>query len=258
MLVNFTEPVTLGAFGIRDGGVDGTGGTFEELGGAYSITTALIGDSHYALVASLNDDGVQIINITDPASPTAVANVTEGTAYPELGGATSITTAQIDGSHYALVASFSDDGVQIINITDPGNPLAVASLTDGTTYPELKGAALITTAQIDGSHYALVASYVDDGVQIINITDPGNPSPVASLTDGTTYPELKGADSITTARIDGSHYALVASYIDDGVQIINITDPGNPSPVANLTDGASYPELLGATSITTAQIDGSH
>ena len=258
VLVNFTEPVTLGAFGIRGGGGDGTGGTFEELDGAYSIATAQIDGSHYALVAAYNDDGVQIINITDPGNPSAAAHITNGTAYPELEGAYSITTAQIGGSHYALVASFIGDGVQIINITNPGNPSAAAHITNGTTYPELDDASSITTAQIGDSHYALVAAYGGDGVQIIDITDPGNPSPVASLTNGTTYPELEGAASITTARIGNSHYALVASIDDDGVQIINITDPGNPSAAAHITNGTAYPELGDASSITTAQIGGSH
>ena len=46
--------------------------------------------------------------------------------------------------------------------------------------------------------------------------------------DGTRYPELNGPISITTTTIGGSTYALVASYNDDGVQIINITDPYNP------------------------------
>ena len=86
-------------------------------------------------------------------------------------------------------------------------------MTDGTAYPELFGAASITTAQIGSSHYALVASQDDDGVQIIDITDPASPTPVANLTDGTAYPELSGAASITTAQIGPSnhHYALVAA-----------------------------------------------
>ena len=158
--VNFTEPVSLDLFGIRDGRADGAGGTFEELLAAFSITTAQIGPSnhHYALVAAGADSGVQIINITDPASPTAVANVTDSTAYPELEGAVSITTAQIGSSHYALVAALDDDGVQIINITDPASPTPVANVTDGPTYPNLEGATSITTAQIGSSHYALVAA----------------------------------------------------------------------------------------------------
>ena len=256
--INFTEPVSFQQFEIVDGGSDGAGGTFAELYGAFSITTTTIGSSHYALVASALDHGVQIINITNPASPAAVAAVTDGVDYPELLEAASITTTQIGTSHYALVASFSDDGVQIINITDPVSPLPVANVTDGTTYPELLGATSITTTQIGTSHYALVVSRSDDGVQILNITDPVSPLPVANVTDGTTYPELLGAASITTTTIGSSHYALVASALDHGVQIINITDPASPSAVAAVTDGATYPELRGANSITTTQIGTSH
>ena len=256
--INFTEPVSFQQFEIVDGGSDGAGGTFAELEGAASITATKIGDSYYALVASTLDHGVQIINITNPASPAAVAAVTDGVDYPELLEVVSITTTQIGTSHYALVASRSDDGVQIINITDPVSPSAVAAVTDGATYPELLGANSITTTQIGTSHYALVASFSDHGVQIINITDPASPLPVANVTDGTTYPELLGAASITTTQIGTSHYALVASFSDHGVQIINITDPASPSAVAAVTDGATYPELRGAYSITNTQIGTSH
>ena len=46
-------------------GVDG----FEELGGPKGITTVTIGSSTYALAAASNDDGVQIVDITDPFNP---------------------------------------------------------------------------------------------------------------------------------------------------------------------------------------------
>ena len=70
-------------------------------------------NSTYALVAALEDHGVQIINIDDPYNPTNTSSITDGTRYPKLDGARSITTATIGGSTYALVASFADDGVQI-------------------------------------------------------------------------------------------------------------------------------------------------
>ena len=95
------------------------------------ITTATIGGSTYALVAAWNDNGVQIINITDPYNPTNASSITNSTSYPTLNGANSITTATIGGSTYALVTAFDDDGVQIINIDDPYNPTNASSITDG-------------------------------------------------------------------------------------------------------------------------------
>jgi hypothetical protein len=156
-------------------------------------------------------------------SPTA--SVTDGGTYPELDGARGITTVVIGEKTYALVAAFSDDGVQIIDISNPASPSAVASVTDGTTYPALNGARGITTVVIGEKTYALVAAYSDDGVQIIDISNPASPSAVASLTDGGTYPALNGARKISTVVIGEKTYALVAAYEDDGVQIMELVDP---------------------------------
>ena len=79
------------------------------------ITTAVIDDNTYSLVASYFDDGIQIIDITDPDSPTAVSAASDGeNGFTELDGAYSVTTAVIGGSAYAIVTGFDDDGIQII------------------------------------------------------------------------------------------------------------------------------------------------
>ena len=117
-----------------------------------SIATVTIGSSTYALVTSgstdssdkiaflpspesdikTRDDGVQIIDITNPNSPTPVSSITDGVdGYTELRGASSITTTTIGSSTYALVASEDDSGVQIIDITDPTDPIALSAATDG-------------------------------------------------------------------------------------------------------------------------------
>ena len=240
-----------------------TNGTqYPELSSPRSITITTIENSIYALVASAgrgdgDHGGVQIINITDPYNPINASSITHSTRYPELHYAHSITTTTIEGSTYALVAAYVDAGVQIINIDDPYNPTNASSITDGTQYPTLNGAASITTTTIGGSTYALVAANRDDGVQIINIDDPYNPTNVSSITDGTQYPTLNGAVFITTVTMENSTYALVAALEDHGVQIINIDDPYNPTNTSSITDGTRYPKLDGARSITTATIGGS-
>ncbi len=221
-------------------------GEFDTLA-APKITAVKIGSDTYALVAAANDSGVQIINISNPAIPIAVSSVSDnfidsGSAFDTLDGANDITTVKIDTSTYALVTSPVDDGVQIINITDPAVPTATSSITDGgvdgngNTFNELDGATSITTVKIGSDTYALVASFQDDGVQIINITNPAAPTAVSSITDGSTFDELDGARDITTVKIGESLYAIIASLFDDGVQIIDITDPANPSAVSSISD----------------------
>ena len=214
----------------------------DTLYGAVFVETVQIGGSHYALVGFYYDRDIQIINVTDPASPVETAYVTErDEGFTELGAVNSIATAQIGGSHYALVASKPDGGLQMIDITDPASPRVTASISDGKDgFTELGGATSITTTQIKDGHYALVARYLIDGVQIIDITDPASPRAVASVTDGNNgFAELFKATSITTTQIGGSHYALVASLADDGIQIIDITNPINP--LLPLTASATDP-----------------
>ena len=67
-----------------------------------------------------DDDGVQIIDISDPTSPTAVTSVTDGETYPVLDNPRAITTVVIGTTTYALVTAQNDDGVQIIQLeVDP-------------------------------------------------------------------------------------------------------------------------------------------
>ena len=260
--INFSEPVTLQHLLIRDGLGDLAGGTFSTLDDPVAITTTRIGSSYYALVAAYRDDGIQIINITDPASLVAVSSVRDGEdGFDRLADASSVTTVQIGQSHYALVAAQRGDGVQIINITDPADPAAVSSVHDGEDgFDRLNGARSITTVHIGDHYYALVAAGVDDGVQIINITDPADPAAVSSVHDGEDgFDRLNGARSITTVHIGDHYYALVAAQDDHSIEIINITDPANPtaaSSVVNNQDG--FRVLHQARSVTTIEIDSSH
>ena len=95
------------------------------------IVTFKSGGSTYAAVASRDDDGVQILDITDPSAVTAAGSITDpgtNTDALELNGASGITTFKSGGSTYAAVASFDDDGVQILNITDPSNVTAAGNI----------------------------------------------------------------------------------------------------------------------------------
>ena len=223
--------------------------------GASGITAVTINDKHYALVASQTDDGVQIINITNPAIPDPISNLINNDTLA-LDSARAITTILINDKHYALVASYDDDGIQIINITNPVTPVATSSIVDNGTSTALDGAADITAVTINDKHYALVASYVDDGIQIINITNPAMPVATASITysDGIDL-ELLGAFGITAVTLGDNTFALVAAFDDNGIQIINITNPAFPTPVSSLSDVGAATALDNAIDVTTVNID---
>ena len=104
---------------------------------------------------------------------------------------------------------------------------------------ELRGARGITTFVSGGHTYAAVAAYFSDSVQILNITDPSNITAAGNITDigtNTDSLELNGASGITTF-VSGSHtYAAVAASLDDGVQILNVTDPSDITAAGHITD----------------------
>ena len=59
------------------------------------------------------------------------------------------------------------------------------------------------------STYAVVASWADNGVQLLNVTDPSVPAPVDAVTDGERgFTELLGA--------------IAVAQQDNGVQLINL------------------------------------
>ena len=243
---------------IKDGAKVGDA-SFTELRGAWGITTAVIDGKTYALVAAKDDDGVQIIDISTPSDPQAVVSLEDGEdGFTKLRGATDITTVRVEGRVYALVAAAADNGVQIIDISDPSDPQAVAAIKHDSDFTELKGATDITTVVIAGSTYALVAAAADNGVQIIDISDPSDPQAVVALEDGKGgFSELRGAFGITTVVVGGWTYALVAARGDAGVQIIDISDPSDPQAVAELEDGkGGFNRLKGAVGVTTVTVEG--
>ena len=238
-ILNITDPFNITAAGhITD---DGTNTDSLELEGASDITTFVSGSHTYAAVAASDDNGVQILNVTDPSDITAASHITDdgtNTDSLELWDARGITIFESGVHTYAAVAAYEDDGVQILNVTDPTNITAAGSITDTDTLV-LEGASGITTFVSGGHTYAAVAAYEDDGVQILNVTDPLRITPAGNIADiGSNDDDLKlnGARDITTFTSGDHTYVAVAAYLDSGVQILDVTDPLRIVPAGNIAD----------------------
>ena len=55
---------------------DGEGG-FTTLDGARAVSTFVRGESTYAIVAAVSDDGIQIMDVSDPSNPVPVSSATD-------------------------------------------------------------------------------------------------------------------------------------------------------------------------------------
>ena len=221
------------------------------------------GGTTYAAVASAGEHGVQIIDLSDPTDPQAVANATDSipsnpTGYKRLNGAHGIATFESGGTTYAAVTSSGESGFQIINLSDPTMPSAAGSLRAGSNVV-LGSAQGITTFEVTGggitTPYAAVTALTGHGIQIIDLSDPDNPAAVGNAIDSTEsnptdYDKLEGARGITTFVSDGTIHAVVAAFDDDGVQIIDLSDPTSPQ-AAGILENTGNLELDGAWNVAT-------
>ena len=205
-ILNLTDPDNITAAG----GIVDTENLV--LGQPYGITTFKSGTNTYAAVTSNNEDGIQILDITDPYSITAAGNFTDnGTNNDglELNAARKITVFNADGHIYAAVTAQADDGVQILDITDPYNIIAASSIPD-TINLELDGAFGITVLELNGSKHIAVTARSDAGVQIlkIGIAESDTVKPVIKLDGPATV-------QITTGNPYDEQGAICDDDVDD-------------------------------------------
>jgi surface protein len=206
------------------------------LGGAFGIAVYQIGDRTYTVVTSFFDDGIQLLDITDPTNIVPADHITDDDDLA-LGGAFGIAVYQIGDRTYTVVTSFFDDGIQLLDITDPANIVPVNLITYDDGDLALRGVYTIAVYESNDQTYAAVASSGDDGVLLLNITDPYGIVQVDSITDDHGL-VLNGAEDIAIFKAGDHTYAAVASSSDNGVQILQLAE--NPGG-ANNTLSADHP-----------------
>ena len=150
---------------------------------------------------------------------TGMANSDELVSCEEIGqldtggGAKSLTIS----NNYAYVCDCLDDtpeGLVIIDISDPTNPIKVTNSLDG-------GFPNDVTVR---DNIAYVADFTD-GLEIINISDPSNPVIIASYQP---YNDMYTTD----VKLVGDFVYVGDSH--HGLFKLNITDPSNPISVGSI------------------------
>ena len=81
---------------------------------------------------------------------------------------------------YAYVVSNGSSTLEIVNVSDPLNPVHAGKIANGTGGAELDDAR---TVKVKGS-YAYVVARAGDALEIIKISDPANPTHAAKISAG--------------------------------------------------------------------------
>ena len=217
---------------------NGTGGL--EVG--WFVSTAVLqqsGGRDYLLVAD-HDRGIHTVDVTDPRSPVLAGSLLGGEGGIDLlGGIHDMDVFEAPGGRpYALMTG--DHGIHTIDMADPTTPV-VAGTLDGSINGAIGGHTLTLVHQsvvfgsAGGRVYALLADYTS-GIHIVDLTDPHAPEHAGSVPAGEGGVEvIPGSAVAAVASPDGRAYALVTGW--DEIQILEITDPHAPAPVASIPSG---------------------
>ncbi|MDD4289979.1 MAG: hypothetical protein PHH83_01740, partial [Patescibacteria group bacterium] len=228
---NIDSGVT-GFYMNQSGSVNVTGNTpnptlsgyaYEKQGGANSVYVS----GNYAYVTIYNDDALNIIDISDPTSPTSSGYI-DVNSGARLAGANSVYVS----GNYAYVTAESHDALNIIDISNPINPTFLSHI-DSNSGAHLGGASSLYVS----GNYAYVTAVVDDALNIIDISNPTNPT-FLSYIDG---PYFDGANSVYVS----GNYAYVTAEASSVLSIIDISDPTNPNLVGyiDINSGAQFDKV---------------
>ena len=252
------------------------------------ITTVSVGNTVYALIASTDDDGVQIVDITTPDAPVPVTSFRDGDSvgmmnntYDALVRAFDITTAVIGNTVYALVTSNDKrgGGVQIVSLNSSG---AMSETTPPTFSVDGETGDYTTDLELGGTYTPGMISDIDDasgtdggritgvgGVDttmagtylvIYNVTDNASPPNSHTITetvkvgDDTTPPTVVSA---TYATGDGTLTITFDEALDPGSTVytrLHVRDTGSISGGVTLGSGTTSGNTVSAT-LSPAQIE---
>lgn len=154
---------------------------------------AVSGNRAYVTVAG---KGLQILDISNPASPTLLG------------------TASADGSFVAVAGDYAyvlGSRLYIVDVANPSSPVQVGVYT----YTLPAGAPLYDLA-VGGNHaYIAKGNYY---LEIVNVSNPSQPSPVLTYTVKAFGIALSGT------------YAYVADT--NGLRVLDISNPSNPQELS--------------------------
>ncbi len=207
------QPITPTPYAIMAGSASNLLGTLQV---SQLTGTVPLGQLPTAVITN-NDTGVTLsANNLSVSTTNRIAPLTVAPNFPTAAIGSVITGANprwvAVAGRYAYVLNNTSPTLQIIDVSNPTNPVVVGSV--GTTAPA-------TCVAVAGRYAYLVAG--NSTLQIVDVGDPANPVTVSSVP----------TSGVPRGVAIAGHYAYVANNTGDSLQIFDVTDPANPVSVAS-------------------------
>ena len=201
------------------------------------------------LVADWKADYVAVFDASDPTDVSPLSMMRAGEdGFDHIDAPAVMDVRDIGGSAFAFVAGFARDSLTIIDLEDPRSPSPVSAMVDNKAgFRHLQGINAIAFVEKDAKTFALTSASPDQ-IGVIDVTDPHNPRPVPFAIDADpgVYGDPMSIDPVHMEiyRQGSSSYALIASFSNHGVQILNVTDPESVTDVGFVSNGGAGFEHL--------------
>ena len=227
----------------------------------FSMTNSTVSRTQsYGIAVAQAQDGVQVFSLTNPYIINGGTNATSAT-FPLLDGANDVATWDHYGTPHAIITSNVTDSVQVFDLSgaavveeaaDQGGctpdrnqqgGTTCLKLTDSLTDSEgsnlaLDGANRVEIVTVAERTYAIISANgtagnlsawggggdpTAGGIQIIDVSDPKNIDPVASIFGNSTNANSRGGFGLDTFILGDHTYIVVANAFDDALQVIQLT-----------------------------------
>lgn len=177
------------------------------------LISTIIKDGDYLYVTAHDADTLVIVDVSTPSSPTKT-----GVAY-DTGSDISSPDGVVKVGDWCYVSGFQ---VTPVNVSNPASPSIGTPIASGT---------INTCAGLaqSGDYLYVCLDGATDGIAVVDISTPGSPTHVTTLTDGTNLP------SPSSVIVDGD-YLYVSNYDGDIIAVVDISTPSSPSVVTGFAD----------------------
>jgi hypothetical protein len=214
---------------------------------------------HYAYVTNFTGNTLQIIDVTNPASPTTISSTSTGAG-------TNPDFISIKGN-YAYITMFGTNTLQIWNIANANTPTNVGNLQLSTVgnikaqgrYAYIVGTALMVVDISNPASPALVktlalgatlndlavsGNYVylvgtDHTIKIVDISNPAAASLVSSTATG-----FSGGSLDAFAITVQGRYAFISNYATGNIQVLDVSNPATPTSVTSISTTNPVNQLI--------------
>jgi hypothetical protein len=233
------NPVSVSSFGTATG---------RAMARPYDVVVA----DNIAYVASLNSDGLEMIDVTDKVNPRHMASVVNGTNGALMDGAGSLVVI----GQYAYVISSNSHALQAIRIHSESNP-ATLEVAGSLVNDSANRVSLLSPTGIAASsdgQYLYISDFGNptnsSAIEVVSIADPARPQHVRSIRTGEVSNGLVTSHYHPSDLTVSGNYLFVVSEAGTSFEMFDISDPSLPLLLSSTNSNVYRGSLVATESYT--------